>query len=182
MKTKNLTTLVLCIFLGLGCLICGFFINKTFYITINKNILQERIQHLESIILDVESIKLAEFKDSVYLYIQELNIDHPEIVFKQACIESGHFRSQLFVEHNNMFGMKMPRLRPTVGKIKTESRFKEYAYYNNWKESVIDYAIYQSYTAKKLSEKEYLDHLKRSYAEDTTYVTVIEKMHIKKAK
>ena len=51
------------------------------------------------------------FEDSVYNYILELNIQHPEVVLRQARIESGNFKSRVFLENNNMFGMKIPYKR-----------------------------------------------------------------------
>ena len=106
-----------------------------------------------------------EFKDSVFNYIQELNIKHPEIVFKQAQIESGNFSSRVFRENNNMFGMRVPfrRANTVIG----ENR--GYAVYESWKHSVIDYALYQMYSAKNLSEEEYIKFLSKNYAEDQHY-------------
>ena len=106
------------------------------------------------------------FEDSVYQYILFLNIKHPEVVFKQAKIESGNFKSKVFREYNNMFGMKMPYKRPTMAIGKTSSGF---AIYDSWKDSVIDYALYQAYSAKNLSEEAYIDHLNDHYAEDSLY-------------
>jgi Muramidase (flagellum-specific) len=131
--------------------------------------LRERISHLEGIILDVESVRLAEFKDSVYQYILDINLAHPDLVFRQACIESGNFGSRLFREHNNMFGMKIATKRPTLGKIKSESSMREYSYYENWRESIVDYALYQAWSARGLNEEDYIAHLGRSYAEDSLY-------------
>ena len=59
-------------------------------------------------------IQEISFEDSVYNYILELNIQHPEVVLRQARIESGNFKSRIFLENNNMFGMKMPNKRPNM--------------------------------------------------------------------
>ena len=93
---------------------------------------------------DVLTHDTLEFRDSVFNYIQELNIKHPEIVFKQAQIESGNFSSKVFRENNNMFGMRVPfrRANTVIG----ENR--GYAVYESWRHSVIDYALYQMYSAK----------------------------------
>jgi hypothetical protein len=37
-------------------------------------------------------------------------IKSPEIVFIQALIETGYFKSELFLEANNLFGMRYPRV------------------------------------------------------------------------
>lgn len=123
-----------------------------------------------------EIVKEIVFEVEVYEYIQSLNISHPDIVFAQARIESGNFQSKLFLDYNNMFGMKMPNNRPTLAIGKTSTGF---AIFNSWKESIIDYAIYQSYYAKNLTEEEYIDFLNKNYAEDPIYSIKIKK-HINK--
>ncbi len=67
------------------------------------------------------------------------NIKHPEIVFRQAIIESGHFTSGVFVENNNLFGMTHPRTRPTYSMKKNRG----FAYYKDWTHSVKDYKVWQ---------------------------------------
>ena len=119
---------------------------------------------------DVLTHDTLEFRDSVFNYIQELNIKHPEIVFKQAQIESGNFSSKVFRENNNMFGMRVPfrRANTVIG----ENR--GYAVYESWRHSVIDYALYQMYSAKNLSEEEYIKFLAKNYAEDPHYATKLK--------
>lgn len=106
------------------------------------------------------------FETEVYNYIKSLNISHPEIVLIQAKVESGNFQSKLFIQHNNIFGMKLATKRPTTAIGKTSSG---YAIFNNWKESVIDYALYQTYSAKNLSQDDYIQFLNKYYAEDSLY-------------
>ena len=105
------------------------------------------------------------FEDSVYQYILFLNIKHPEVVFKQAKIESGNFKSKVFKENNNMFGMKIPYKRANIA----GGENLGYAVYNTWQESIIDYALYQTYTAKGMNKEQYIQHLGNSYAEDPNY-------------
>lgn len=105
------------------------------------------------------------FEDSVYEYIKSLNIKHPEVVFKQAKIESGNFKSTVFRENNNMFGMRVPNKRSNT--VIGENR--GYSIYNSWQESIIDYALYQTYTAKGMSKEQYIRHLNANYAEDPNY-------------
>lgn len=111
------------------------------------------------------------FEDSVYNYILELNIQHPEVVLRQARIESGNFKSRVFLENNNMFGMKIPNKRPNM----VSGSNRGYAVYNNWQESVIDYALYQVYSGKNLSKEDYIKMLNNSYAEDTEYLNKLIK-------
>jgi hypothetical protein len=102
------------------------------------------------------------------LYIME--IEHPEIVFIQAQIESGNFTSPIFKEGNNLFGMKVAEKRNTsaIGTI------RGHAAYLIWKHSVIDYKLMQDKYAKGKSQKEYLKYLEK-YAEDPNYITKIKR-------
>ncbi len=111
------------------------------------------------------------FEDSVYNYILELNIQHPEVVLRQARIESGNFKSRVFLENNNMFGMKIPNKRPNM----VSGSNMGYAVYNNWQESVIDYALYQVYSGKNLSKEDYINMLNNNYAEDVEYLNKLIK-------
>lgn len=111
------------------------------------------------------------FEDSVYNYILELNIQHPEVVLRQARIESGNFKSRVFLENNNMFGMKIPNKRPNM----VSGSNMGYAVYNSWQESVIDYALYQVYSGKNLSKEDYIKMLNNNYAEDTEYLNKLIK-------
>lgn len=105
------------------------------------------------------------------LYLKELRIKYPHIVLAQAKIESGNYNSVLFKKNNNLFGMRHPGVRTTTSK---GSRFG-YAYYNSWRESVLDYALFSVYVGKSISsEKEYYDFLGRVYAEDSSYIRVIK--------
>lgn len=107
-------------------------------------------------------------------YLVELNVAHPEIVFAQAVVESGNFKSKIFQENNNMFGMKEARVRSHTA-LGTN---RGHAVYRNWKECVIDYALYQSRYLPKLSRKEYLEYLGARYAEDPGYKNKIEKLSL----
>jgi hypothetical protein len=99
-------------------------------------------------------------------YIADLNIRFPRIVFAQAKLESGHFKSDIFRENHNLFGMKVARRRPTTNK----GENRGHAYFDSWKESVLDYAFYQSaYLFDIKTESQYLEYLKLNYADDPGY-------------
>ena len=102
------------------------------------------------------------------LYI--MKVEHPEIVFIQAQIESGNFKSNIFKEGNNLFGMKVAERRITtaIGKI------RGHAAYLSWKDSVLDYKLMQEKYAKGKSKQQYLAYLK-NYAEDPNYITKIKR-------
>lgn len=119
--------------------------------------------------LQQQAIEQMTFEDSVFTYIVELNIKHPNIVLKQAKIESGNFKSKVYLENNNMFGFKraFKRANTQVG------TNRGYAVYTSWRECVIDYALYQTYSAKNLSREEYINFLGKHYAEDPNYKNLI---------
>ena len=99
--------------------------------------------------------------------ITELNFKFPHIILAQAKLESGHFKSNIFLENNNMFGMKEAKLRSNLAK----GTNRGHAYYETWQESVLDYALYYStYLYKLKTEGEYFEYLRQNYAEDVTYV------------
>jgi len=105
--------------------------------------------------------------------LQQLNVRFPHIVMAQAIIESGHFQSNIFRSNRNLFGMKQARARCTTAK-GTELN---HAYYDNWRESVYDYAFFQSrYLNDLKTEEQYLEYLDRNYAEAPDYDKMILKM------
>ena len=121
-----------------------------------------------------ESDKANEFSpEKLKAYILELNIRFPYIVYAQAQLETGEFKSKIFKENNNLFGMKVATRRPTTNKGEDNG----HAFYDHWKESVVDYAFYSAqYLSHIKSESEYFEYLSQSYAEDAQYVTKLRKI------
>jgi len=113
--------------------------------------------------LDLSWNKELPIGDQVKDYIDHCGIQHADIVYKQALLETGHFRSRIFTEQNNLFGMKLARNRPTtaIGSSKNGS-----AIYVSWEHSVIDYMLWQD---RQYKGGDYYRFLKRVYAEDTVY-------------
>jgi len=105
-------------------------------------------------------------------YVLELNIRFPHIVYAQACLETGNFKSNIFKSNNNLFGMKVATKRPTTNKGEENG----HAYYESWRESVVDYAFYQAqYLSDIKTERQYLEYLKANYAEDSMYMPLLVK-------
>ena len=103
----------------------------------------------------------------------DLNIRFPHIVLAQAKLESGNFKSHIFLENNNMFGMKEAKRRPTTNK----GTQNGHAYYENWRDCVIDYAFYQAaYLNALKTEEQYYQYLSASYAEDSSYIGKVRQM------
>ncbi len=106
-------------------------------------------------------------------YLVELNVKFPHIVFAQATLESGNFKSSLFLENNNLFAMKVAKRRPTTNKGENHG----HAYFNSWRECVVDYAFYQAaYLNELRTEEQYLEYLRSNYAEDPNYYSSLTKI------
>jgi hypothetical protein len=97
--------------------------------------------------------------------LKELNVKYPHIVLAQAKLESNNYSSRIFIDNNNLFGMKEARVRINLAK-GTQYR---HAYYNTWQESVLDYAFWiATYGSKCKTEQQYYNLL-NGYAEDPNY-------------
>ena len=140
----------------------------TSFITMNQlNDVRFISEETKAIILR-EADKQNEFsREKLKAYILELNVKYPHIVMAQAELETGGFKSRIFKENHNLFGMKVATKRPTTNKGEENG----HAYYESWRESVVDYAFYSAqYLSNIKSEADYLEYLKQSYAEDPNYV------------
>ena len=96
---------------------------------------------------------------------------YPDVAMAQSMLETGYFKSGIFLDNNNLFGMKQATVR-----VNTASGTQHnHAYYDTWRESVYDYAFYQTrYLSGAKTESEYLYVLGQSYAEDPNYVTKLQ--------
>jgi uncharacterized FlgJ-related protein len=133
----------------------------------------EEMPYEEKVIIINEIEKDAFSQEALVEELKRLNIRFPHIVLAQAMIESGHFQSNIFMANNNLFGMKQARQRCTTAK----GTNLNHAYYDNWKESVMDYALFQSAYLRKLkTEAQYLEYLDRNYAEAQEYDSAVKRM------
>ena len=105
-------------------------------------------------------------------YILQLNMYYPKVVIAQAIIESGHFNSKIFKENNNLFGMREAKQRHSIA-IGSKNG---YAVYNNWKESVIDYAFYQKTYLSKLNQDEYIKAIQKRHCSDKNYTKLLNQI------
>lgn len=115
-------------------------------------------------------------QDSIKQFIKSMNISHADIVYAQAVLESDNFKSKIFLENNNMFGMKEAMVRNTVA-LGTKNGF---AYYKSPLHSVIDYALYQATYYhdgnRRVSRQVYLERLAKNYASDPNYIRKLNKI------
>ena len=125
-------------------------------------------------IKETESVSLTH--ELLYEQINEKNIKFPDIVFAQAVLESGHFKAPLFINKNNLFGMRIPKKRETTAVNKGK---KGYALYENWDSSIDDYLLWQEFTLKNrgnLTRSQYFALLGKVYASDKRYVTSLKRV------
>jgi len=125
-------------------------------------------------------------KDTVYLKIGDINngwlyseikeqgIKFPDLVFAQAILETGHFKSTVFRVNNNLFGMRLPKVRKTTA----IGKKRGYATYSDWIMSVQDYKLWQSSIPKKyLKNREtYIIYLQKVYCDCRNYTKQIKKI------
>ena len=136
---------------------------------INNSITQMTVE--ERIVLINDADPFA--KEKMVDMLTELNVKFPWIPMAQSMVETGQWKSDIFIENHNLFGMREAKSRITTA-IGTN---KNHAEYNTWRESVYDYAFYQSrYLGKIRSENDYYQYLDASYAEDPDYVSTIKSM------
>jgi uncharacterized FlgJ-related protein len=119
----------------------------------------------------IENISNTEFSSKNLQRLINILCKHPEIVYNQARLESNEFKSRLFLDYNNLFGMKVPSVRQTTA----IGEAMGHAQYRHWSESVYDYMLYQQYYESLIGvDFNYIDYyyfLKMyGYARDKQYV------------
>ena len=136
-----------------------------------------RIQSLdefekEMIVVNIQAEQQKFTEEKFIAILKELNVKFPHIVMAQSMVETGHWKSNIFKENHNLFGMKQARVRiNTAGGTQNG-----HAYYDDWIESVYDYAFYQCrYLSGIKTEEEYFAYLGKSYAEASDYVSILKR-------
>ena len=116
-------------------------------------------------------------KDKLFIEIDKYSFKYPDIIKAQAILESGHFKAPVFIQNNNMFGMREAMVRITTA----NGTNLNHAYYDNWKYCVTDRALYDARYMSKLSREEYFSYLDQTYAEGSSYSSTLKSI-IKKNK
>ena len=151
-----------------------FLILSTFLLTHNS----DRREVIETITLEERMVVINEnntkFSSDTLIYmLKELNVKFPHIVLAQSIVETGHWTSKIFLENHNLFGMKEAYVRVHTAK----GTQYGHAYYENWEESVYDYAFYQCrYLGAIRTEDEYFNYLSNSYAEAPNYIKILKQV------
>ena len=165
-KKIKLITIIKVVSIFLVSLVSTYFIGS---LNSKKATLEKHIVELtpqEKLVL-VNTLSVDTFSmDNLVIELKELNVRFPHIVLAQSILETGHFNSNVFKANNNLFGMKMANRRCKTAK----GTNLGHAYYDDWKESVMDYALFQSAYLRDLkTEKSYLDYLDKNYAMGSDY-------------
>ena len=114
-----------------------------------------------------------QINDSIlYVFLKDNNAWYPEILLKQAKLESGNYLSDVYMNSNNLYGMKKVGKRQTT---QLNTTYKGYGCYTNWCESVLDRMLWDinRFNNVKPTEEEYLKAM-GIYAEDTCYLSKIQ--------
>lgn len=138
-------------------------------------ILSVKINHLKN---EVENIKppdikveIIEDKPSFYSKspqeglmeaLEYCGVKHPQIVYAQAILETGHFKSDLCLNGNNLFGLY-------------NSKKHKYYTFAHWTESVVAYLDYVQYRYKPPNDYyKFLSDI--GYAEDPHYINKVKEI------
>ena len=137
----------------------------------NIQIINRIIRHKST---DTVLVHGQKFNEKVLIeLIKKCNLKYPHIILAQAKTESGNFKSRIFKQNNNLFGMKRAYSRVTTAQGDKDG----FAYYRDWIDCVYDIGLWQSSLVCNIStEKEYFQILQEKYAQDTSYVSTLKTM------
>lgn len=132
-------------------------ISQYYYYSISNN----SPDKVDVISLDQPEFLLSERpEEDLMKVLNYYDVKHPKIVYAQAILETGHFRSKVCQEYNNLFGLY-------------NSSTKDYYKFSHWSESVVAYINYIQYRYKPPND--YYEFLERiGYAEDVDYIKKVK--------
>lgn len=152
--------------------LCVFSLGMNVYLGIKnkelKDFVARNIEYIE-VYNDTAIIDTTSWYDFVLQECEYYHIQHPQIVYAQAVLESGNFMSDLYKNNCNIFAMTRVKSRPTTQLNKTIEDTSRWGIYCEPWDCFADYAIWQGMYANNLSDEQYLDRLQQVYAEDPHY-------------
>jgi flagellum-specific peptidoglycan hydrolase FlgJ len=101
--------------------------------------------------------------EEVYAYIKCCEIQHPEIVLRQAIWETGWFKSEYCLKRHNLFGFR---------------HTKTYMTFSTWQESVEYYKKWQERRYKDPNEDYYKFLVRIKYATSKEYVSKLKSLRV----
>ena len=94
--------------------------------------------------------------------LEYYGVKHPQIVYAQAILETGHFKSDLCLNGNNLFGLY-------------NSKKHSYYTFDHWIESVVAYLDFIQYRYKPPNDYyKFLSDI--GYAEDPEYINKLKRI------
>lgn len=171
-------------FIFLGALIMILVIVIGVIVCDMQNVIRENEKYKAELIIEEAMLSLEysigywfinnpdEVNDTIlYDFLKENGAWYPDILLKQAKIESGNYTSAIYKTNNNLYGMRKCYRRPTT----QSGEQNGYGTYNNWCLSVLDRLLWDMFTFKneKPSREDYLEAMK-IYAEDPNYIKKLQ--------
>ncbi len=130
-------------------------------------------------------IDTADFTPELFLQALYLYVNNPEIVYRQAVIETGWFTSKVFRELNNISGMHYATTRETTAigwrwADYYNGRYHKMSKYSHWSDSVRDIALWQQYWRSQGKDLEdYYGFLRDlPYAAATNYISLVKSIDL----
>lgn len=94
--------------------------------------------------------------------LEYYNVKYPDIIYAQAILETGHFKSNLCINNNNLFGLY-------------DSKNKKYYTFDHWKDCIIAYKEMVQYKYKDGDDYyKFLSDI--GYAEDAKYIDKLKEI------
>lgn len=125
-----------------------------------------------------EKITIVE-KASTIERLSSFGMKFPRIFLCQVFLETKHLTSKIYLDNNNLVGMKLPRMRPTTA----VGVNRGHAVYITAADSIQDYILWQQEFSRSISkcnnDMEYLAFISTFYAEDPDYQKKILKIYNK---
>lgn len=139
------------------------FLSIVLLFAVHNPLKKEKPPELNVIIEEVEQIPSFFNKspqEGLFEALQYYDVKHPNIVYAQAVLETGYFKSNLCKEKNNLFGLY-------------NSKSKEFYAFDHWSESVIAYKDFLQY--RYIPPNDYYNFLDSiGYAEDPEYINKLK--------
>lgn len=160
MKEKNLHLTIGCLSFLAIIILSIVFASRVTYRVMSKHPIKDTLIMVDTIYLYEEELnKLPINKDNFLKVCKFYGVKEPNIVTAQAILESGNFKSDVFLRTNNPLGLY-------------DSKNKEYFKFKHWTEAIIAYRIYVESKYKGGDYYKFLNDL--PYAEDPNYVSKIK--------
>lgn len=156
-------------------------IKLIFWITLGgispQNIDKNRIEYLCERQYFLDNVYDMPFSvDNLRRALEYSGIQHAEIVFFQAILETGNFTSEIFLRGQNLFGLKPARKRETTN----IGEFNYHSIYKHWFDSILDLKLLQEYWNNKGYDiNDYYVFLQSiRYATDPLYIQKLQNLNI----